>query len=312
MVKNLWILSKDNSLGYENSRLIQECVNQAIDVKLVHPDNFDILVNRDDRKSVIYNGESINLPDLLLCRTGSDTDYFSLSIIRQLERLGIKTANNSYAIERVKDKLYAAQILAQNGLPTPKTMLVKFPIKPVYVEKHIGFPCVVKVITGSFGQGVYLSKDSDSFKDLMELVHSLKPPTSIILQEFISYKPGSDLRVWVVGNKVLGAMLRCSTDGNFKANISRGGKGELFPINKEIEFLAKETARVLDLEIAGIDLLFDKDGYKICEANSAPGFEGFEYFCKQNIAKEVIDYCKNLNKSSHFIYKEKHLKDLNY
>lgn len=295
MVKNIWILSKEDSLEYENSRFIEECNNLNIAVKLVHPDNFDIIVNKDDRKSVIYNGKSVQLPNLLLTRTGSGTDYFSLSIIRQLERLGVKTINNSYAIERVKDKLYAAQILAQNNIPTPKTILVRFPVDPEYVKSQIGFPCVVKVLTGSFGEGVYLSKDADSFKDLMELVRSLKTTTSIILQEFISYKPGSDLRVWVVGGKVLGAMLRQSTDGNFKANISRGGKGQPFEVTKEIEFIAKETARVLDLEIAGVDLLFDKDGYKVCEANSAPQFEGFETYCQKNIAREVIKFCLNFN-----------------
>lgn len=303
MVKNIWILSKKDNLEYENARFIEEFKNWNISVTLVHPDNFDIIVNKDDRKSIIYNGKSLPLPDLMLTRTGSGTDYFSLSIIRQLERLGVRTINNSYAIERVKDKLYAAQVLAQNNIPTPKTILAKFPLDPEYVKKQIGFPCVVKVLTGSFGEGVYLSKDADSFKDLMELVRSLKANASIILQEFISHKPGNDLRVWVVGGKVIGAMLRQSTDGSFKANISRGGKGEPFEVTKEIEFIARETARVLDLDIAGVDLLFDKDGYKVCEANSAPQFEGFEKYCQINIAKEVIKYCLSFDllKSAHVV-----------
>jgi gamma-F420-2:alpha-L-glutamate ligase len=297
-MKNIWILSKKDLSEYENSRLIQECTNLDVQPKLVHPDNFDIIVTKDDRKSVIYKGESIKLPDLLINRTGSDTDYFSLAIIRQFERLGVRTINNSYAIERVKDKLYTAQVLAQYSLPTPKTMLVRFPVDSNHVAKQIGFPCVVKVVTGSFGQGVYLSKDADSFKDLMELVKSLRGTTSIILQEFIDQKAGTDIRVWVIGDRVVGAMLRSSTDGSFKANISRGGRGEPFEVDDNLKFLALKTAEALDLDIAGIDFLFDKDGYKICEANSAPGFEGFEFYCNQNIAKEVIDFCNKISYDS--------------
>jgi hypothetical protein len=83
----------------------------------------------------------------------------------------------------------------------------------------------------------------------------------LILQEYIATRPGEDLRVWVVGGRVLGAMRRRSTDGSFKANISRGGDGEPFPLNSAIEALALASAAAVNLEIAGVDLLFDGEGY---------------------------------------------------
>jgi RimK family alpha-L-glutamate ligase len=233
----------------------------------------------------------VELPDGLLPRTGSGTDYFSLAILRQLEHLGVPVINPSSAIEAVKDKLYAHQILAQRNLPIPRTMLVRFPVDPQLVAAQIGFPCVVKLLVGSYGEGIYLSRDPGSFRDLMELVSSLDRTQPLILQEYIATRPGEDLRVWVVGGRVLGAMRRRSTDGSFKANISRGGDGEPFPLNSAIEALALASAAAVNLEIAGVDLLFDGEGYCVCEVNSAPGFAGFEQATGLNVAREILKHC---------------------
>ena len=87
-------------------------------------------------------------------------------------------------------------------------------------------------------------------------------------------------------------MMRQSQDDDFRANLSRGGEGIPYEVNEQIEWLASESAKVLDLDIAGVDLLFDKDGYKICEVNSNPGFEGMEKFTNKNIAGEIVSFIK--------------------
>jgi RimK family alpha-L-glutamate ligase len=127
----------------------------------------------------------------------------------------------------------------------------------------------------------------------MELISSLDRSQTLILQQYIGSRPGEDLRVWVVGGKVLGAMLRRSTDGSFKANISRGGDGQAYPLNAEIERLALGCAKALELEIAGVDLLFNDDGYSVCEVNSAPGFAGFEATTGLNVARSVLQLCRD-------------------
>lgn len=170
-------------------------------------------------------------------------------------------------------------------------MLVPFPVDPQLVADQIGFPRVVKLLVGSYGEGIYLSRDSGSFRDLMELVSSLDRSQSLILQKYIGSRPGEDLRVWVVGGRVLGAMRRRSTDGSFKANISRGDDGELFPLNSVIVDLALASAVAVNLEIAGVDLLFDGDHYCVCEVNSAPGFAGFEQATGLNVAREILPHC---------------------
>ena len=225
-------------------------------------------------------------------RSGSGTGYFNLSVLRQFERLNVPTLPNSASIEASKDKMYANQILAQAGLPIPKTMLTRFPCKAELVDKVVGFPCVLKVVTGSHGAGVYLCENAKQFEDLSELISSIDFKASMIIQEYISHSEGRDLRVIVIGGRVVGAMQRKSTDGSFKANISRGGQGEAYDVDDEMEMLSIQVAKVLDLDIAGVDLLFHPDGYRICEANSSPGFKGFEKALDINIPEKVFSYAK--------------------
>ena len=169
-------------------------------------------------------------------------------------------------------------------------MLTRFPCNTELVEKQVGFPCVIKVVTGSHGAGVYLCETPKQFEDLSELISSLDFKNSMIVQEYIKESEGRDLRVIVIGGRVVGAMQRKSTDGSFKANISRGGQGKAYDVDDEMEMLAVQVAKVLDLDIAGVDLLFHSDGYKICEANSSPGFQGFEQALNINIPEKVFSY----------------------
>jgi len=91
----------------------------------------------------------------------------------------------------------------------------------------------------------------------------------------------------------VGAMERTAREGTFKANCSIGGSGKSHEVTREIESLAVEISLLLDLEVAGIDLLFDRNGFKICEVNSAPGFEAMENYCGLDIAGEIIRFIVN-------------------
>jgi RimK family alpha-L-glutamate ligase len=286
----IWIFREDKLESYGTKRIIEECDSLGVPIKTVHPNTVDIIVNRTDRRSIRVDAEVLDLPNVVLPRIGSSTDYYALSVLRHLERLNVPILNSPNTIQIVGDKFYSMEILAQHNLPVPRTMLVKHPIDGDLVDKYIGFPCVVKILSGTHGNGVHLVSSKESLMELMEFVDSLNSTVNLLIQEYIDAKPGQDIRVLVINGKPIGAMLRKSIDGSFKANISRGGIGEMFPMNDEIEFLAAETCKIMGLDIGGIDLLFDKDGYKICEANSSPGFEGFEKACGMNVAKEIVKY----------------------
>lgn len=292
-MKQVWILHYAASIdAYENQRLLSCLEKNGMRGRVLEPKYFDIIVSRSSVKSIRYKGERIELPDLVLSRTGSGTNYFTRSVMRQIEKFGIPVFNDADSISRVSDKLLTSQLLVKENLPIPKTILVNGDVDIELIEKEIGFPCVVKATSGSKGKTVHLCQTKKDFVSLMSLLSSISLKKTMIIQEFVDAQPGTDLRVWVIGGKTVVAMKRTGAEGDFRANISQGGTAELFEITDEVDYLARETARVLGLQIAGVDLLFDKDGYKICEANSSPGFEGMDQYCGQDMAQRIVDFIK--------------------
>jgi RimK family alpha-L-glutamate ligase len=287
---DVWIFSRNSEIDYENKRLIETFTKKNITSKVVEPSCFDIIVNKNIKNSILYNGELVELPKIVLVRTGAETNNFMLAVLRQLDKAGVICINEADSIETASDKLKTSQILSQHNISIPNTMLVKHPIDSTIVKNRIGFPCVVKVITGTQGIGVYLCEKRRDFNKLMEFIHNVGISKTLLVQEYIGLNPGEDIRVLVIGGKVIGAMKRTAPKGDFRANISNGGTGEKFDITPEIDFIARETARVLNLHIAGIDLLFDNDGFVVCEANTAPGFKGFEKYCNVDIAELIVEY----------------------
>ena len=198
-----WILYKRKlEDSYETQRLVEEFEKQDIKVRVVNPQDVDIYVDRDDRKSIRVSGKSRPLPDFVIPRTGSGTTYFIKAIIRHLERLGVILINGSESIDAVKDKLYSQQILGQSNLPVPKTLLVKHPIDVEFVERSLNYPIIVKTLSGSFGAGVFLVEDRKQLRQLMRMAEITKPSYNIIIQEFIEDSYGKDLRVFVLNGKV--------------------------------------------------------------------------------------------------------------
>jgi gamma-F420-2:alpha-L-glutamate ligase len=292
-MKHVWILHYAASIdAYENQKLLSCLEKNGMKGRVLEPKYFDIIVSRSSAKSIRYNGERIELPDLVLSRTGAGTNYFTRSVMRQIEKFGIPVINDADSISRVSDKLLTSQLLVKENLPIPKTILVNGDVDIELIEKEIGFPCVVKATSGSKGKTVHLCQTKKDFVSLMSLLSSISLKKTMIIQEFVDAQPGTDLRVWVIGGKTVVAMKRMGVEGDFRANISQGGTAELFEITDEVDYLARETARVLGLQIAGVDLLFDKDGYKICEANSSPGFEGMDQYCGQDMAQRIVDFIK--------------------
>ena len=275
--------------AYEVRRFMSEGRKMGVDVEVYKPEQFDLLVTDEDRDTILIDGVPVPLPDFLLPRTYViDTGYFALAVIRQLERLGVYVYNSSTTIEAVADKMHTHQILAESDLPTPMTMLGKFPVDYDLVENTLGFPVVVKTLLGVNGSGVFLIENRDAFADLMELIRETQPNILLIFQKFVAASKGRDLRLFVVDGKVVASMERRAKGDNFKANYTQGATVEEFVPDEEAVRLAIETAEALDIQIAGVDLLFTDGGYTICEANTFPGFKGIESCCDVNIPQEIF------------------------
>ena len=290
----VWILFNEeveapSAEAFEVRRLISEGETMEHTVKVFHPEQFDLLVSEEDRESVLIDGQLMPLPDFVLPRTYViDSGYFSLAVIRQLERLGVRIFNDSRSIEMVSDKMHTHQVLAESGLPTPTTMLAKFPVDIELVERTIGFPVVVKTLLGVNGTGVFLMDNHDAFSDLMNLIEQTNPDIQLIFQKFIAKSKGRDLRLFVVDGEVVASMERRATDGGFKANYTQGAEVVEFKPDQVAIDMAIKTAKILNLQVAGIDLLYDENGYTICEANSFPGFKGLESCCNVNIPEKIF------------------------
>ena len=277
-------------LAFEVRRMVAEASKlDDITLKVYSPSQFDILVTEEERDSILIDGNPTALPDYCFPYLHhGDRGYFQLSIIRQLERLGVKIFNKASTIETVADKLHTHQILAENAIPTPVTMLAKFPVDIDLIERTIGFPVVLKTILGSNGSGVFLIENTSAFNDLMELIGETNPNIQLIFQKFVSKSKGRDLRLLVVDGEVVAAMERRAKDGGFKANFSTGGQVLAFEPDEKARDIAIKTAELLDIQVAGIDLLFTDEGYTICEANTFPGFKGLEQASEVNVPAKIF------------------------
>lgn len=277
--------------GYERRRLEESFASKNINLLVSHPNKFDMVLTNQISQSVKYCGNDFPWPDMVLTRSAAGENNFNLALLREFEQALVPVINTASSIEMARDKLRTNQILANNGIHVPRTMMIRFPVNYDLVEKEIGFPCVVKVVTGSQGNGVYLCDTRKDFKKLMGIAIGLGNKKVLIVQEYLGERVGEDLRVLVIGGKVIGAMRRISKD-DFRANISQGGRGEPFPVTEEIDFLSRESSRLLGLDIAGVDLLFNNGSFSVCEVNSNPGFKGFETYCNVNVADAITEYIK--------------------
>lgn len=291
----VWILYGDNiestaDLAHEVRRFLVEGERLGVDVKVYRPEQFDLIVTDEVRDSILIDGTPVPLPDFLYPYFNhNDHSYFSLAVVRQLERMGVFVYNSASTIETVRDKMHTHQALAESHLPTPKTMLAKFPADIDLIESALGFPVIAKTLQGALGTGVFLLEDRKALNNLMALIGEANPNLQLIFQEFIASSRGRDLRVFVVDGQVIACMERTAKEGDFKANFSAGGSVKAFPLDPEIEELAVKTAKVLNIQIAGVDLLFTNDAhYTICEANTFPGFKGLEMACKVNVPELIF------------------------
>jgi RimK family alpha-L-glutamate ligase len=297
----IWILEnktkEDDFNFYTTDKIIQIAHKMNIELKVISPEEIDLIVSSKNKKNILYNGNAIKLPDCAITRIGNIT-YYSLAVVRQLEKLGVFVLNSNRSIEIAKDKLFTLQLLSANNIPVPRTMLIKFPFNTAPVEREFSYPVIVKTITGSRGKGVFLARNRNKLIKLIKRFELTdEPKTGLILQEFISTSSGKDIRVIVIGGKVIGAIIRQASNGNFKANYSAGGIVDLYKVNPDVERLARESAKIVGLDIAGIDILFDKEKYKVSEVNSYPGFEGFEKVTDINVSEEIFKYIlENLEK----------------
>jgi gamma-F420-2:alpha-L-glutamate ligase len=291
--KRIWVLNRRDRIGlYQTQRVNEEAALLNIIVDHVVAEDFEICESHIKTKTIIYKGEKKALPDAVLTRQTGMT-YFAHALLRHFHQQGVFVANRSETIDNAEDKFKTTQLLAAQGIPIPKSMLVQYPLNIQAIRQEIGFPLVLKTVLGTKGQGVLLFHTQSEFEENIGLLQRLTDgKQQLIVQEFVESSKGTDLRVFVVGNKAIGCVQRRSADPStqFKANVALGGSAEYKMVDPEIEKIAVQSSQALGLDLAGVDLLFDINGYKVCEVNSAPSFEGFEKDAGVNVPRSMLQY----------------------
>lgn len=280
----------DEKRPYSRKRFEQEAPSLGIRVSWADPQGFDLLIDAEEPRTY-YRSRPYPMPRALVPRTGSDTTLFARAVIRHMESApGLVVVNSSEAIMAARDKLLAHQMLAAARIPFPRTVLARQPSDVAKMLKLVGGPPVIlKLIAGTHGKGVMLGKDLDEIQASLETVWALNQ--TLLIQEFVPCG-GADIRVIVVGGRVLGAMRRKAKLGSFRANVHQGAQVAKHPLDEELEWLALRATEVLGLDVSGVDLVHGEKGYSVIEVNSAPGFEGFEQATGMNVAAEILRYVR--------------------
>ncbi|MDA0666568.1 MAG: RimK family alpha-L-glutamate ligase [Planctomycetota bacterium] len=276
---------------YSTQRLRQAALDRDLKVKVLNTTNFSIDL-RSGEPELFYRSKRLSHYDAFLPRIGTSITYFGTAVVRQVEQMGIFSANNSNGIVNSRDKLRCMQILSRHDIGIPETTFVqnRRDVLPA-IERVGGAPVVIKLLEGTQGVGVILAETNKVAEAIIETLHSAKQ--NVLVQKFVAESRGRDVRAFVVGDRVVAAMRRVAQGQEFRSNVHRGGRAEPVTLDPEFERTAVRATQIMGLNIAGVDMLEGNDGPKVMELNSSPGLEGIEHATGLDVAGSVIDYIKD-------------------
>jgi ribosomal protein S6--L-glutamate ligase len=277
-----------NPKCYSTRRLREAAEQRNHEVKVLNTLKFAIDLEQGD-PDLFYRQKQLSQYDAVLPRIGASITYFGTAVVRQFEQMDVFCANSSAGISNSRDKLRSLQILSRHHIGIPQTTFVrdKKDVLPA-IARVGGAPVIIKLLEGTQGIGVLLAETVKSAEAIIELLQSQKQ--NILIQKFVAESKGRDVRAFVVGDQVVGAMRRVAQGQEFRSNVHRGGVTEPVILDDVYRETAVRAAQIMGLRVAGVDLLESKDGPQIVEVNSSPGLEGIERCTQLDIAGSIIDY----------------------
>jgi ribosomal protein S6--L-glutamate ligase len=287
------ILSRKASL-YSTRRLVEAARQRGHQARVI--DTARCYMNIASHKpEVHYKGESLADVDAVVPRIGASLTFYGTAVVRQFEMMGVSSLNESVAITRARDKLRSLQLLARKGIGLPVT---GFAHSPDDIEDLIrmvgGAPLVIKLLEGTQGIGVVLAETKKAAESVVQAFFGLR--ANIMIQEYIREAGGADLRCFVIGDRVVAAMRRQAKEGEFRSNLHRGGSATLIKITPEERSTAVRAAKIIGLNVAGVDLLRSNHGPVVMEVNSSPGLEGIEGATGKDVAGMIVEFIEKNSK----------------
>lgn len=279
------ILSRNTRL-YSTKRLVEAARVRGHVVRVLDPLRCYVRI-APGAVAIRYNGKEVRDIDAVIPRIGTSSTFYGTAVLRQLEMMGVYTPNSSDAVLRARDKLRSLQILAAQGIDMPVTVFGDNPDDTADVLALLGEPPhVIKLNEGTQGTGVVLAEKRSASQSVIEAFRGLY--ANFLVQEFIAEAKGCDLRCFVVGKKVVAAMQREASPGEFRANLHRGGRALAAELSVDEKRIAVQAAGALGLGVAGVDLLRSNRGPLLLEVNASPGLEGIEAATGVDVAGAII------------------------
>ena len=288
------ILSTNANL-YSTRRLVEAAKARDHQVQVINHKRCYMNITSHN-PSVHYKGKAIEGMDAVIPRIGASVSFYGTAVLRQFEMMGVYPLNESVAIGRSRDKLRSLQLLSRRGVGLPVTGFANSPDDTQDLLAIAGgAPVVIKLLEGTQGVGVVLAETPKAAESVVEAFRGLG--ANFMVQEFIKEAAGADIRCFVIGDKVVASMKRQGREGEFRSNLHRGGSASLIRITPEERSTAVRSARVMGLNVAGVDLLRSNHGPVVMEVNSSPGLEGIEKATQKDIASMIIEFIeKNAKK----------------
>ncbi len=273
---------------YSHKRLVSAAEAKGHQIDIVNTTQCYVNIT-SQRPQVLYRGETLEGYDAVIPRIGASITFYGLAVLRQFEMMGVWALNESMAIGRARDKLWALQIMSRLGIGLPITGFANSARRAEELIRMVGGPpVVIKLVEGTQGLGVVLGETMPSAKSAFEAFRGAN--INILVQEFIEEADGADIRAFVIGDEVVCAMMRQSGPGEFRSNLHRGGTAKEIGITPEERSTAVRACKALGLNVAGVDMLRSSRGPVVIEVNSTPGLEGIEKSTGVDIAERIIAF----------------------
>ena len=281
-------LLTQNAKLYSSRRLIEAAQERGHDVETIK--TLQVIINiASHRPSLFYNGNRLEGYDTVIPRIGASITFYGMAVLRQFEMMGVFPLNESVAIGRSRDKLRSLQLLARRGIGLPVTAFAHDPKRSAEViDMAGGAPVVIKLLEGTQGIGVVLGETAQSARSVIEAFRGVN--VNILVQEFIKEADGTDIRCIVVGKRVVASMQRKGAEDDFRSNLHRGGKAKSIKITPEERSTAIRSAKIMGLNVCGVDMLRSHHGPVVMEVNSSPGLQGIEAASGVDVAGKIIEF----------------------
>lgn len=284
------ILSRGPNL-YSTKRLVEAAQTRGHEARVI--DVLSCYMNISSEKPTVFykrKGEREQLKfDAVIPRIGASVTSYGTAVLRQFEVGKVYSINKSVAISRSRDKLRAHQLFARKGLGMPITGYAnRAEATEDLIEFVGGAPLIVKVLSSTQGKGVLIAQSDKAAESLINAFRDIG--TEFLVQEFIKEAGGADIRCFVVGDKVVAAMQRTAKEGEFRSNLHMGGTAKVIKLKPEERSIAVKAAKVMGLDLAGVDIVRSERGPLVLEVNSSPGLEGIEKATGKDIAGAIIEH----------------------